>query len=111
MSKLGRAPARPGAITLVREPLDDHDAHAVTPLLRALADPVRLRLLSLIGAAGDAGTTVCDLADEFNLSQPTLSHHLAVLRKAGLVAGRRRRTWVFYRVVPGALDRVARLFS
>ena len=70
----------------------------------ALADPARLRLLSLI-AARDAGEVcACDLVEPIGRSQPTVSHHLKVLREAGLVEGEKRGTWVWYRLVPGALE-------
>ncbi|MGM0386272.1 MAG: ArsR/SmtB family transcription factor [Actinomycetota bacterium] len=71
---------------------------------RALSDPTRLQLLSMI-AAHDGGTAcVCDLTAPLALSQPTISHHLRVLREAGLVTSERRGTWVHYRLVPEMLD-------
>jgi ArsR family transcriptional regulator len=76
-------------------------------MFKALGDPVRLRLLSLV-ANGDSGEAcVCDLTAPFELSQPTISHHLRVLREAGLLECERRGTWVYYRVVPGALAQLA----
>lgn len=84
-------------------------AEAVALLLKALADPVRLRLMSLI-ADGDE-TCVCDLNSAFALSQPTISHHLRVLREAGLVSAERRGTWVYYRPRYAALETIGRLFS
>lgn len=69
-------------------------------MFKALADPVRLRLLSLITAAEGGEVCVCDLTPGFRLAGPTISHHLKVLREAGLVSGERRGTWIYYRAVP-----------
>jgi ArsR family transcriptional regulator len=84
-------------------------AEVITGLLKALADPVRLRLMSLIAAAEEA--CVCDLTAPFDVSQPTISHHLKVLREAGLVDSERRGTWVWYRARRDALDAVGGLFT
>ena len=76
-------------------------------MFKALGDPVRLRLLSMV-AGGDGGEAcVCELTPAFDLSQPTISHHLKVLREAGLLTCERRGTWVHYRVVPGALAQLS----
>ena len=72
-----------------------------------MGDPVRLRLLSLIASHAGGEACVCDLTDVFDLSGPTISHHLKVLREAGLIAGERRGTWVYYRVLPDVLGRLA----
>jgi ArsR family transcriptional regulator len=90
------------------EPMEAGEAEAVAELLRALADPVRLRLTSLVAAAGEA--CVCELTAAFDLSQPTISHHLRVLREAGLVDAERRGTWVYYRARRDALDALGGLF-
>lgn len=74
---------------------------------RALADPVRVRLLALIAANGEV--CACALVDEAGRSQPTVSHHLKVLREAGLVRAERRGTWMWYRVVPARLAELRRL--
>nr|WP_232676823.1 metalloregulator ArsR/SmtB family transcription factor [Nocardioides sp. R-C-SC26] len=71
-------------------------AGGVAPVLKALADPVRLRLLSLIASHADGEACVCDLNDAFDLSQPTISHHLKVLHEAGLVDRSKRGVWVYY---------------
>lgn len=84
-------------------------ADRIAVLLKALADPTRLRLMSIIAAADEA--CVCDLTAPFAVSQPTISHHLRVLREAGLVDAERRGTWVWYRARPEALDAVAGLFA
>jgi ArsR family transcriptional regulator len=91
------------------KPLDATRAGELAVVFKALADPVRLRLLSLIAAHSDGEMCVCDLADGFELTQPTISHHLKVLREAGLITSRRRATWVYYRTVPRALTSVAEL--
>jgi DNA-binding transcriptional ArsR family regulator len=72
-------------------------------LNKAMGDPVRLRLLSLIASHVSGEACVCELIDVFDLSGPTISHHLKVLREAGLISGERRGTWVYYRVLPEAL--------
>ncbi|MDQ1706656.1 MAG: ArsR family transcriptional regulator, arsenate/arsenite/antimonite-responsive transcriptional [Frankiaceae bacterium] len=84
-------------------------AESLATLLKALADPVRLRLMSLIAAEDE--TCVCDLTDGFALSQPTISHHLRVLREAGWVDSERRGTWVYYRSRPEAIASVGELFN
>ena len=94
---------------LTGEPIGEGTAAALALVFRALGDPVRLRLVSLIGAREGGEVCVCDLTADFDLSQPTISHHLKVLRKAGIVRAERRGTWVYYRLVPAALQRVAEL--
>jgi ArsR family transcriptional regulator len=84
-------------------------AELVANLLKALSDPIRLRLMSLIAAVDEA--CVCDLTAPFKVSQPTISHHLKVLREAGLVDSERRGTWVWYRARREALDAVGGLFT
>lgn len=98
-------------VPIVREPLDPARAGVAAPMFKALGDPVRLRLLSMIASAGDGEVCVCDLSGEFALTGPTISHHLKVLREAGLVHSDRRGTWVYYRVVPGALASLAGLLD
>jgi ArsR family transcriptional regulator len=99
------------AIPLVREPLGVDSAAGLAQVFKALGDPVRLRLVSLIGAHQGGEVCVCELATAFDLTQPTISHHLRVLREAGLLTSERRGTWVYYRLVPAALERMAALFS
>jgi ArsR family transcriptional regulator len=94
---------------LGRQVMTADQAEMVTRLLKALADPVRLRLMSLIAATDEA--CVCELTAPFQVSQPTISHHLKVLREAGLVDSERRGTWVWYRARRDALDAVAGLFT
>jgi ArsR family transcriptional regulator len=91
------------------EVISADQAEVITGLLKALADPIRLRLMSLIAATDEA--CVCDLTAPFDVSQPTISHHLKVLREAGLVEAERRGTWVWYRARRDALDAVGGLFA
>ena len=88
---------------LASEPLTEQQADRIAPLLKALADPVRLRLLSLVASHADGEACVCDLNDAFDLSQPTISHHLKVLHEVGLLDRSKRGVWVYYRVRPEAL--------
>ncbi|GAB0104672.1 metalloregulator ArsR/SmtB family transcription factor [Nocardia sp. JMUB6875] len=93
--------------TTLSSPLDAETATALASTFKALGDPVRLRLLSLIAAAGGEEVCVCELTPAFDLSQPTISHHLKVLREAGLLSSERRGTWVYYRIIPEALQRLS----
>jgi ArsR family transcriptional regulator, arsenate/arsenite/antimonite-responsive transcriptional repressor len=99
------------AIPLVRDPVDEVAAAGLVQVFKALADPVRLRLVSLIGAHQGGEVCVCELTTAFDLTQPTISHHLKVLREAGIIGSERRGTWVYYWLVPAALERVAALLS
>ena len=96
---------------LLARPLTEEQSERIAPLLKAIADPVRLRLLSLVGAHADSEACVCDLNDAFDLSQPTISHHLKVLHEAGLLDRSKRGVWVFYRVNRGALADLAALLG
>ena len=96
---------------LSREPLSQAQAEQITPLLKALADPVRLRLLSIVASHEGGEACVCDLTDCFELSQPTISHHLKVLHEVGLLDREKRATWVYYRVRPAALTDLAALIT
>ncbi len=109
----GESPAIPEAcaIPLVRDPVDEETAAGLVQVFKALADPVRLRLVSLIGAHLGGEVCVCELTTAFDLTQPTISHHLKVLREAGIIGSQRRGTWVYYWLVPAALERVAALLS
>ena len=96
---------------LVGEPISESAAAELAQVFRALGDPVRLRLVSLIGAHQGGEVCVCDLTAAFALTQPTISHHLKVLREAGIIGCERRGTWVYYSVLPAALGRMAALLS
>ena len=85
---------------------DETDAGTLAPGFHALGDPVRLRLFSLIAASGDGGVCVCDLVEPSGRSQPTVSHHLKVLRAAGLVTSEKRGTWAWYTIEPEQLARL-----
>jgi ArsR family transcriptional regulator len=88
---------------LTRKPLSGEAAERIAPLLKALADPVRLRLMSMIASHADGEACVCDLTGAFDLSQPTISHHLKVLHEVGLLDRSKRGVWVYYRTRPAAL--------
>lgn len=90
-------------------PIGEDDAVGFAPLFRALGDPVRLRLFSLIASHEGGEACVCDLTGAFDLSGPTISHHLKTLKQAGLVESERRGTWVYYRVRHEALAQVGAL--
>ena len=88
---------------LLQEPLDEHTAVELARALKTIADPARLRLLSLIQAQPEGEACVCHLTAPLGLSQPTVSHHLRVLLEAGLVTRERRGSWAYYRIVADAL--------
>ena len=96
---------------LSREPLSQLQADQIAPLLKALADPVRLRLLSIVASHEGGEACVCDLLECFDLSQPTISHHLKVLHSAGLLDRDKRGVWVYYAVRREALAAIAGLFD
>jgi ArsR family transcriptional regulator len=96
---------------LSAEPLSMEQAEQVAPLLKALADPVRLRLMSLVASSPGGEACVCDLNDAFDLSQPTISHHMKVLHEAGLVDRDKRGVWVYYRVRPQSLASLGALIG
>lgn len=99
----------PGA--LLREPLTPADAADMAVKLKALADPVRLQLFSAIASHAGGEACVCDISADIEVSQPTVSHHLKVLRDAGLLTSQRRASWVYYAVVPDALASLAVLLG
>ena len=89
------------------EPVDEVGAEELARWFGVLADPTRLRLISLLAAAGEA-CPACDLVEPLGVSQPTVSHHLKVLREGGFVKARRDGRWVYYSLVPGRLDILSR---
>jgi ArsR family transcriptional regulator len=93
---------------LGNEPMSAEQADRIAGLLKALSDPIRLRLMAQIAASDEL--CVCELGP-FEVSQPTISHHLKVLRSAGLVDSERRGTWVYYRAQRDALDAIGGLFN
>jgi len=94
---------------LARDPISAESAQRLAVVLKALADPARLRLLSLVMAHESGEACVCELTEPLGLAQPTVSHHLRVLLDAGLVERSKRGVWAYYRVVPDALAQVAEL--
>ncbi|GIH62555.1 ArsR/SmtB family transcription factor [Microbispora siamensis] len=96
---------------LACEPLSESEAAELAPLFKAIADPVRLRLLSLIACHEGGEACVCDLTTAFDLTPPTISHHLKVLRQAGLIESERRGTWVYYWINPAVLARMSTLLT
>ena len=96
---------------LLRDPISEEQADQVTPLLKALADPVRLRLLSLVASRADGEACVCDLNDAFDLSQPTISHHLKLLHEVGLLDRDKRGVWVYYAINRPAMAAVTNLLG
>ncbi|MGK2881082.1 MAG: ArsR/SmtB family transcription factor [Mycobacterium sp.] len=96
---------------LLGEPLSALEAAAVAVKLKALADPVRLRLFSAIASHAGGEACVCDISVGVDVSQPTVSHHLKVLRDAGLLRSERRASWVYYAVIPESLQPLSSLFN
>jgi ArsR family transcriptional regulator len=96
---------------LAPEPIAAADAAELAPAFKALGDPVRLRLLSLIASHAGGEVCVCELTPRFDLTGPTISHHLKVLRQAGLIDCERRGTWVYYWVAPALLARLGALLA
>ncbi|MER5358430.1 metalloregulator ArsR/SmtB family transcription factor [Streptomyces sp. NPDC002785] len=96
---------------LLIAPLDEDQAVELAKVFKALGDPVRLRLLSMIASQAGGEVCVCDLTPAFDLSQPTISHHLKLLRQAGLIDCERRGTWVYYWLQPEMTDRLAGILT
>ena len=96
---------------LSAQPLAAEQAEQVAPLLKALADPVRLRLMSLVASHEGGEACICDLNSAFDLSQPTISHHMKVLHDAGLVDRDKRGVWVYYRARTQALASLGTLIG
>jgi ArsR family transcriptional regulator len=96
---------------LLQQPITAAEAAGLARRLKALADPSRLQLVSLIAAHQGGEACVCELTGVLGLSQPTISHHLKVLIEAGLLSRDKRGVWAYYRLVPGALDALASLLT
>ena len=88
--------------------LDGDAAEALARMFKALSDPARVRLLSLIAASQGGEACICDLTEPIGLSQPTVSHHMRLLAEAGLVSREQRGKWAYYRVVEPTLDAISR---
>jgi ArsR family transcriptional regulator len=110
VSRVGHeAVAQPCCSPLVETPLDEAEAGDLAHVFAALADPVRLRLLSLIANAGEV--CACDLLESLDRSQPTVSHHTKVLADVGLIVGEKRGRWVWWSIVPDRLETVGRVLD
>ena len=96
---------------LTREPIAEDTAASLARSLKVLADPARLRIVSMVAAHEGQEACVCDLQEPLGLSQPTVSHHLKVLTEAGFLSRSKRGTWAYYRIVPGSLDSLAGLLA
>ena len=96
---------------ITRAALSEEDAETVARSLKALADPARLRIVSIVAAHDDQEVCVCDFQEPLGLSQPTVSHHLKVLMDAGFLTRSKRGSWAYYRLVPGSLDSIAGLLT
>ena len=105
------APTAPCCAPLGEAALTGQQAADLARRLKALADPARLRLLSLILTAPDGEACTCDLVEPLGLSQPTVSHHLKKLAETGLVTGEKRGVWTYYSVSPAALAALAAAFT
>jgi len=91
--------------------LDDDTAARLAHMFKALADPTRVKLLSLIAAADGGEACVCDLIEPVQLSQPTVSHHMKLLVDAGLITREQRGKWAYYRIAPTTLAAMARALT
>ncbi|MGW5735924.1 MULTISPECIES: ArsR/SmtB family transcription factor [Streptomyces] len=96
---------------LLAAPMDQDQAVQLAKVFKALGDPVRLRLLSMIASREGGEICVCELTPAFDLSQPTISHHLKLLKQAGLIDSERRGTWVYYRLLPATTDKLAAVLA
>ncbi|NUW41233.1 ArsR/SmtB family transcription factor [Nonomuraea rhodomycinica] len=96
---------------LARRPLGEGQAVGLARAFKALGDPVRLRIVSIVAGHQGGEACVCDITDAFELAQPTISHHLKVLKDVGLLTSERRASWVYYRVVPERLAELSALLA
>jgi ArsR family transcriptional regulator len=96
---------------LLREPLSVEQAADLAHILKALADPARLRLVSMVAAHEGGEACVCDLTDPLGLTQPTVSHHMKVLVDAGIFTRQKRGKWAYYALVPSALEALSAVLS
>lgn len=105
------SPVAPCCAPLVDATIDEHEAAELAVLFKALSDPVRLRLVSMIATAPSGEVCACDLPEIFDRSQPTMSHHLGQLTKAGLISREQRGKWAWFRIVPDRLDALASVLA
>jgi ArsR family transcriptional regulator len=94
---------------LTSETIDAEQAELLARSFKALSDPARVRLVSIIAASEGHEACVCDLIEPLGLGQPTVSHHLKILMEAGFLTRSKRGTWAYYALVPGALERLSKL--
>jgi ArsR family transcriptional regulator len=111
LAVVGHADAGACCTGLLVAPLGEEQATDLARVFKALSDPVRLRLFSLIASRRGGEVCVCNLTPAFEVSQPTISHHLKLLRQAGLIDCERRGTWVYYWLRPEMTDRLAALLT
>ncbi len=95
---------------LLRQPITASQAADLARLLKALADPTRLRLVSMVAAHDGGEACVCELTEPLGLTQPTISHHLKILVEAGIFTRDKRGVWAYYALVPSAMDALSRVF-
>lgn len=96
---------------LTREPIAEANAISLSVAMKALSDPARIRIVSMVAAHEGQEACVCDLTEPLGLTQPTVSHHLKVLTEAGFLSRSKRGTWAYYALVPGSLDALSGLLS
>jgi ArsR family transcriptional regulator, arsenate/arsenite/antimonite-responsive transcriptional repressor len=107
----GELPLAACCVPLLREPITPGQAADLARLLKALADPARLRLVSMVAAHEGGEACVCDLTEPLGLTQPTVSHHLKILVDAGIFTRDKRGVWAYYALVPTALDALSSALS
>jgi ArsR family transcriptional regulator len=105
------AGTKAGCAPLLREPISASQAADLARLLKALADPTRLRLVSMVAAHEGGEACVCELTEPLGLTQPTISHHLKILVDAGIFTRDKRGVWAYYALVPAAMDALAAILS
>lgn len=93
---------------IASESISEQEADTVARKFKALADPARIRILSIVASSPEQEACVCDLQEPLGLSQPTVSHHLKVLSQAGFLTRSQRGSWAYYSLIPGALEAVSR---
>jgi len=96
---------------ITRDAISPANADSLSRTLKALADPARIRLISMVAAHEGGEACVCDLTEPLGLSQPTVSHHLRILVDSGFLTRSKRGTWAYYRLVPGSLATVSGLLA
>jgi ArsR family transcriptional regulator, arsenate/arsenite/antimonite-responsive transcriptional repressor len=106
-----RLAASAACCPLLREPLSASQAADLAHIIKALADPTRLRLVSMVAAHEGGEACVCDLTDPLGLTQPTISHHLKILMDAGIFTRQKRGKWAYYALVPAALEALSAVLS